>query len=197
MYYHYSYGPVTANAYSFGEPAFDFASALAINVIVALLSSFLLAIVALRVLARWHIYRKAGVPEWKSLIPVLNFYEDYKLAWNKTWAWVFLGSLAAGLILSCFSFIPAVGVLSAILGIFVAVIEIIKDYKLSKAFGHGTGWTFGLIFLETIFMLMIGLGKSEYVRDDSCKCGCSCGCEEKKDEEPKAEVAAVEAPKTE
>ncbi len=193
MYYHYSYGPVTANAYSFGGPAFDFASALAINVIVALLSSFLLAIVALRVLARWHIYKKAGVPEWKSLIPVLNLYEDYKLAWNKTWAWVFLGSLAAGLILSCFSFIPAVGVLSAILGIFVAVIEIIKDYKLSKAFGHGTGWTFGLIFLETIFLLMTGLGKSQY---QGPYCPKSC-CGGKKEEGPKAEVQAVEAPAAE
>lgn len=194
MYYHYSYGPVTSYGYSFENGSFPFASALAINAVVALLSSFLLAVVALRVLARWHIYKKAGVPEWKSLIPVLNLYEDYKLAWNRTWAWVFLGSLAAGMVLSCFSFFPAVRILSAILGIFVAVIEIIKDYKMSRAFGHGTGWTFGLIFFETIFLLMIGLGKSEYHGPYCCRCNCSCT---KKDEEPKAVEAPASEPKPE
>ena len=194
MYYHYSYGPVTSYGYSYDSQGFPFASALAVNVVVALLSSFLLAVVALRVLARWHIYKKAGVPEWKSLIPVLNLYEDYKLAWNRTWAWVFLGSLAAGMVLSCFSFFPAVRILSVILGIFVSVIEIIKDYKMSKAFGHGTGWTFGLIFFETIFLLMIGLGKSEYHGPYCCKCSCS---DAKKDEEPKAVEAPASEPKPE
>ncbi len=184
---------MTAYGYSYGNGAFPFASALAMNIIVALVSSFLLAVVALRVLARWHIFKKAGVPEWKSLIPVLNLYEDYKLAWNRTWAWVFLGSLAAGMVLSCFSIFPAVRVLSVILGIFVTVIEIIKDYKMSKSFGHGTGWTFGLIFLETIFMLMIGLGKSRY-------CGPWCGkccCSDAKADEPKTVEAPASEPKTE
>lgn len=171
-------------SYSYGNGTFPFASAIAINIIIALLSSLLLAVIALRVLARWHIYKKAGVAEWKSLIPVLNLYEDYKLAWNRTWAWVFLSSLAAETILSCFSFYPAVRVLSAILGIFIAVIEIIRFYKTSKSFGHGTGWTFGLLFFETIFMLMIGLGKSEYCGPWCCKCCCS-DSKACKDDEPK------------
>ena len=34
---------------------------------------------------------------------------------------------------------------------------------LSKAFGHGLGFTLGLIFLSPIFYLMLGFGSSHYV----------------------------------
>lgn len=36
-------------------------------------------------------------------------------------------------------------------------------HKLSKAFGHGIGFTLGLIFLSPIFMLILGFGNSQYI----------------------------------
>lgn len=43
------------------------------------------------------------------------------------------------------------------------VIQIISWYKLSKAFGHGAGFTFGLLFLNLIFILILAFGSSQYV----------------------------------
>ena len=35
-------------------------------------------------------------------------------------------------------------------------------YRTSKVFGHGLGYTIGLIFLPNIFWLILGFGKSKY-----------------------------------
>ena len=44
-----------------------------------------------------------------------------------------------------------------------AVISIMQNIKLSKAFGHGGGYAVGLILLQPIFILILGFGKSTYV----------------------------------
>lgn len=36
-------------------------------------------------------------------------------------------------------------------------------FKLAKAFGKGTGFGFGLLFLNTIFILILGFGDAEYI----------------------------------
>ena len=43
------------------------------------------------------------------------------------------------------------------------VLKIIGDNKLSKSFGHGAGFTVGLVFLNPIFKLILGFGSSKYV----------------------------------
>ena len=35
-------------------------------------------------------------------------------------------------------------------------------FKLAQSFGHGVGFTLGLIFLNFIFMLILGFGSDEY-----------------------------------
>ena len=42
------------------------------------------------------------------------------------------------------------------------VIFIIVMNDLSKSFGHGVGFTIGLIFLSWIFMSILGFGSSRY-----------------------------------
>ena len=42
------------------------------------------------------------------------------------------------------------------------IIGIIVANDLSNAFGHGLGFTLGLIFLSPIFMLILAFGSSEY-----------------------------------
>ena len=67
---------------------------------------------------------------------------------------------------SKFSAIPAIAAfgiwITIIIGIVVFVLTIISEYRLAKAYGHGGGYTVGLIFLNFIFMLILGFGKSEY-----------------------------------
>lgn len=50
----------------------------------------------------------------------------------------------------------------SLLRIIAEIISIMYSVKLAKAFGKGTGFAIGLIFLSPIFMLILGLGDSTY-----------------------------------
>ena len=43
------------------------------------------------------------------------------------------------------------------------LITIIETYKVSRAYGHGFPYFLGLLFLEPLFILILGLGSSKYV----------------------------------
>lgn len=83
---------------------------------------------------------------WKSLIPIYNSITLFKICGISPW-WV-LGYLA--------SVIPVVG------SFIVLGITIYLMIMLAKAFGKGAGFTVGLILLNTIFILILGLGDSKY-----------------------------------
>lgn len=99
-----------------------------------------LVISVLTIIAMWKIFKKAGKPGWASIIPFYNTYCLFDLAWGN--GWLFLLSL-----------IPCVNI----------VVMIMLYFKLAKAFGKGTAFGFGLLFLNTIFVLILGFGNSEYV----------------------------------
>ncbi len=58
-------------------------------------------------------------------------------------------------------------ILAGILMLIAVIISIVYYSKLSKSFGHGVGFTLGLIFLNPIFMLILAFGKSEYVGNNA------------------------------
>ena len=101
---------------------------------------FALAVLVLTIIARWKIYTKAGKPGWASLIPFYTQYCLYYIAWGT--GWLFL-----------LGFVPIVNL----------VVAIMVNFKLAKAFGKGTGFGFGLLFLNTIFILILGFGDTKYV----------------------------------
>lgn len=103
-----------------------------------------LVIYVLSVIAMWKIFTKAGKPGWASLIPVYNIVVMYQI--------VGLNPLLVILL-----FIPFINGIAAI------VLSIIQCIKLSKVFGKGTGFTFGLIFLSPIFLLILGFGNDKYI----------------------------------
>ncbi|MGI6109126.1 MAG: DUF5684 domain-containing protein [Eubacteriaceae bacterium] len=43
------------------------------------------------------------------------------------------------------------------------VLYIMQNLRLAKAFGKGTGFGIGLIFLNPIFMMILGFGSAEYL----------------------------------
>ncbi len=98
-----------------------------------------IAVLILLLVAIWKIYVKAGRPGWASLIPLYNCYVYYDIAMGN--GWLFL-----------LSFVPFVNI----------VISIIVTHRLSKAFGHGVGFTLGLLFLSPIFIPILAFGSSEY-----------------------------------
>jgi len=101
---------------------------------------FYAAVFILLVIALWKIFTKAGEEGWKSLIPIYNYIVLLKIV-GRPWWWLLL------------FLIPIVNVVIAII--------ILND--LSKSFGHGMGFTLGLIFLSNIFLLILGFGSSQYV----------------------------------
>lgn len=122
----------------------------------------IIAFYVLLVIATWMIFQKAGEGGWKSLIPIYNLYILFKITWNKKMFWIYLllGILASALSASKET-LPLI--LAALSGTGVLIISIIDMIKLSKAFGHGAGFTIGLLLLPNIFTMILGLGSDKYI----------------------------------
>lgn len=125
----------------------------------------------LQVIAYWKIFVKAGKPGWHSIIPFLNEWDRTDLSWNRTMAWVMIGCMILGSILySAGTTVDAdgqtvttfIGNLGSILSLVGAVIALISEYKLAKAFGKGFGFFLGLVFLNPIFKMILGFGDAQY-----------------------------------
>lgn len=98
-------------------------------------------IIAVIVLAaEWKVYTKAGKPGWAIIIPIYNVIVLLQIA-GKPWWWLLL------------FFVPFVNI----------IVMVMAMHSLSKSFGHGIGFTLGLIFLSPIFLLILGFGDSRYV----------------------------------
>jgi hypothetical protein len=96
-----------------------------------------MALVILMIIAQWKIYEKAGEPGWACIIPIYQAIVLLRIV-GKPWWWLFL-----------LIFLP-----------FIFVIWTAN--LLSKSFGHGVGFTLGLLFLPFIFFPILGLGDSTY-----------------------------------
>ena len=125
----------------------------------------------LQVVAYWKIFTKAGRPGWHSLIPFLNEWDRTDMSWNSTMAWVMIACMILGSILSSRgttvnadgqTVTTFLGYVGSILSCVGAVIAIISEYKLAKAFGKGVGFFLGLLFLNPIFKLILGFGDAQY-----------------------------------
>lgn len=92
------------------------------------------------IVAWWKIFSKAGEAGWKSIIPIYNLYVLCKIADGK----------GIKFLLLC---IPLVNIVYAIM----------LCIRLAKSFGKGGGFAAGLIFLDTIFILILGFGSAQYI----------------------------------
>ncbi len=115
-----------------------------IVIVVALLFYVLFA------LPVWGSYQKAspqGDPAWAAFVPIYNFIVLLRVAGRpKWWAWFLLLPL-----------VPYLGSLALL------VISIFVLNDVSKSFGHGAGFTVGLVLLPVIFWFILWLGKSRYL----------------------------------
>jgi len=105
-----------------------------------IMSFFYFAFIVLAIVAMWKVFTKAGEEGWKSIIPIYNTIVLLKIV-GRPWWWILL------------LLIPLVNI----------VILVIVYNDLSKSFGHGLGFTLGLLFLNVIFFLILGFGSSRYV----------------------------------
>ena len=128
-------------------------------------------IIILIFVAQWKIFTKAGKPGWHCIVPYLNAWDLCCIAWSRKMAGIFVGSTVVYSILSAISSgkaangesSGALGLILGIVSVFYLVLYAMLLYKLSKSFGHGVGFTIGLIFLAPIFMCILGYGSSQYI----------------------------------
>ena len=124
----------------------------------------------LQIIANWNIFTKAGEAGWKSIIPVYSDYISYKIAWQPSYFWLvfvlgIITSVANGMADPNVTNTTILLIVSLI-RIILAIISILYCIKLSRAFGHGIGFAIGLMFLQPIFMLILGFGNDPYYGAD-------------------------------
>lgn len=127
-----------------------------------------IAMLVLNTVGCWKIYNKFGEPGWKCLIPFYNTWVEYQYTWDTKMAilvWVL--SFGSGVVME---FVGNQSFLYDVFGILSLVgwvISIIGYHKLAKAFGKGVGYTIGMILMPSIFVTILGLGKSQYIGNTS------------------------------
>ena len=124
----------------------------------------------LPIIANWNIFTKAGEAGWKSIIPVYSDYISYKIAWQPSYFWLvfvlgIITSVANGMA-DPNGTITTILLIVSLIRIILAIISILYCIKLSRAFGHGIGFAIGLMFLQPIFMLILGFGNDPYYGAD-------------------------------
>jgi len=114
------------------------------------------------IIANIHIFRKAGERGWKSFVPIYNSYITYKISWRPLWFWISGLLFVASMVLDHLSHNKVLDTIAIVVMVAAALVHVVGLHRLSKAFGHGLPFTLGLILLHPVFILILGLGGSEY-----------------------------------
>ena len=132
-------------------PSTDTYSAAAVGTVLGMFTGIVLiialVIAIIQIIAMWKLYTKAGEKGWKSIIPIYNLVILFKIS----------GISPLFILVYLTAWIPFIGWI-ACLGV-----TINQANSLAKSFGKDAGYTVGLVLLSTIFYLILGFGKSEYI----------------------------------
>ena len=108
---------------------------------------FILIILILQIIAFWKVFTKAGEKGWKSLIPIYNVVVLFKISGLSPWL----------VLVYLVGIIPIIGTIACL------ALTIYQNYCLTKSFGKSGEFTIGLVLLPTIFYMILGFGKAEYI----------------------------------
>ena len=129
----------------------------------AVLGSILSAIFAiLHIIGVWNVFKKAGEPGWKAIIPFYNTYTLYKISWSPMWFWISLMGTLLGVALLSFATVTVCVVIGAIIELVVFVVRFVAIYRLCLSFGWGVGKYILTILFAPIMLMVMGFDKSVY-----------------------------------
>lgn len=138
-----------------------------------------IAVAILMIVAMWKLFKKAGEPGWKALIPIYDVYILFKISGAKSWFWglvvaeiiVFVDTIIAtkngGVVTDANGNVTEIkdisfAIVVAAMAIFELICYIVLCAKLAKAFKRGAGTAIGLFFLPNIFTLILAFGSAKY-----------------------------------
>ncbi len=120
----------------------------------------------LTIVGDWKLFQKAGKPGWHSIIPILNFYDEYDLCWSGGMGLLFVVSTCVNSYITYFTPNPksmTMSMIAAVCAVITFVLHLIQSWKLAKAFGKGVGYFLFLLFFDRIARAILGLGSSQYL----------------------------------
>ncbi len=151
--------------------------------------SIAIAAAVLSLLASWKMFIKMGEPGWKGIIPFYNVYVMFQKVWTVKNFWKYIISVCVfilpyiiGLLLTIMGGVfmaqgdnlltPGVvmliiGIVFLLVALAAAIYALVVYFGLCKrlalSFGKPAGFAWGLLFLSTIFLMIIGFDKSAFV----------------------------------
>lgn len=94
------------------------------------------ALMVFTIVCQWKMFEKAYKPGWTCLIPIYSTYQQFDIAYGDGWKCLWL-------------LVPFVNIYFAVN----------YSFKLSRAFGKGTAFGLGLLFLSPIFNAIVAFSK--------------------------------------
>ena len=151
----------------------DMAAIIAILGSVVCLGVLFLVLLFVAIVVHWRIYEKASQPGWAAMVPIYSTIVLMDIIRRpRSWAWIILGLGVVTGILNALqpgtrsqdhqdpNMIITLLQLVATLTSLYFTLRTMRD--LARAFGHGRGFTAGLIFLPLIFYPILAFGDSQY-----------------------------------
>ena len=123
-------------------------------IIFSVVSITILILYLLLVIGKWKVFKKSGIPGWKSVIPIYNKYVFCQICGlNTIWVWIIFGAAIVSIL------VPPLAFCYSLVSIYFLILQTLS---LAKSFGRSDGFAIGLIFAAPIFYLILGSGKSKY-----------------------------------
>jgi len=152
----------------------DFAAMMAVIMgSIVCFGAIFLVIMFVAIIIHWRIYEKAGQQGWAAVVPIYSTLILMDIIHRpRSWAWIILG---LGLLTSILNALQPstqgqnhqdpnmiISVLQIVAGLTSLYFTVRTMRDLARAFGHGRGFTAGLIFLPFIFYPILAFGDSQY-----------------------------------
>jgi hypothetical protein len=119
-------------------------------------------------ICQWIIFQKAGQAGWKSLIPIYDTFVLLRIIQRpQWWGYVIIGVSIVQVILSAMldggnNDSTVLQIISSLATLVAFIYSVRITNGLSRSFGHGIGFTIGLLFLPYIFYPILAFGSSTY-----------------------------------
>lgn len=130
-------------------------------VFIILICIICLILVLLKIIGLWKILKKANKPGWGALIPIYNQYLLCEITGvNPLWILIIFACVFL-------NFIPVVGSIASMASSIYFLI--LLNISLARSFSKDDSYAIGLILLQPIFYLMLGIDKSKYIGKNPMK----------------------------